>query len=324
MEAEGDRRLYLACYALERAISDGTPESVFCPAERISLRLPCEGFNYRMGIITETPRAILEGDETEVPPWLYNNVGAMGVYLRLVGCRSIIRKCTHELSHLKADDTLPGHTAPWEPWESDSPFAACMAKLVAIKSSLPPRMRLTREVILTRYDSPGLAPLVMIYLWWNMAHVELCRMVLPGYAQSLDPALLSLAPAGWSEQTRQTCLRHARAITAILDLVARTMPRDPLVIYDHTFPRIVYSSIRVQIEFAELQVMDDLARQELRASFDMMLEFVSRTSLYFRTAQLLVRCSILARPFMLMTQLRETKRMMARHGMAPLDDTVEP
>lgn len=87
IEDEERRRAFFACYCLERMMSDDTPESVSCPADRIIIRLPCDGFNYRMSIQTELPVLILEGQDLERPSWIYENVGMLGHYVRLCGIR---------------------------------------------------------------------------------------------------------------------------------------------------------------------------------------------------------------------------------------------
>lgn len=92
IDAEGRRRLFFACYALDRQISNGSPESICCPAERIKASLPCEGFNWRLGLIVETPQALLEDDESDVLPLMYQNVGLMGSYVRLVAARYMVKK----------------------------------------------------------------------------------------------------------------------------------------------------------------------------------------------------------------------------------------
>jgi hypothetical protein len=92
IEAEGRRRLYFACYCMERTLSDGSPDSTQCIAERVRIQLPCDGISYRLGIKTETPVPILEANESRIPFWLYKNLGTVGNYIRLVGIRHMIRK----------------------------------------------------------------------------------------------------------------------------------------------------------------------------------------------------------------------------------------
>lgn len=293
VDAEADRRLYLASYALERHISNGSPESVYCPADRIQIRLPCDGFNFRMGIACETPEAILEADEPRPSPWRYANVGSMGFYLRLTGARALIKRY---LNSLMSGGVLSPGMGPWEP---SSLFYACLNKLANIKSTLPPRLRLSGDVIRSRYEATSLGPLVMFYLWWNECHVELCRIALPGYPQSLDQASLSLAPDGWANQIRQTCLKHAQIMSSILQLLHDGARGRPLpVIYDHTLPRLVYSSVRAQLEMMGTSGVDGGLRDTLQVSFDIMLGFVSRMSVYFKSADLLV-----SRPHLAITPL---------------------
>lgn len=128
----------------------------------------------------------------------------------------------------------------------------------------------------------------MLYLWWNMCHIELLRCALNGYPESLPPYILALAPESWLEKTRKACVVHAKAMTATLSFVARTMPGDPLVIIDHSLPHLVYASIRVQLENMIEEPPTDNDREELNEAFGVMLEFVQRMSFYFRPAQLLV------------------------------------
>lgn len=69
-EGERDRRLFFACYSMNRFLSNGAPESVQCLAARIRLRLPCDSFNFGMDLVVETPYSLLEtnGDTSPQMP----------------------------------------------------------------------------------------------------------------------------------------------------------------------------------------------------------------------------------------------------------------
>ncbi|KAH8673388.1 hypothetical protein BX600DRAFT_494826 [Xylariales sp. PMI_506] len=317
VESEYDRRLFFACYAVNRFISNGAPESIQCPASRIKLRLPCDGFNYRMDIGVETPYAVLETDDSHMPEWMYKNVGAMGFWVRLVGARVMIKRYFNVVMEsregLQSTHAQPGTTAspnsinsiqfsPVAPWNPNSSFDMCMKKLATLRESLPSRLQLSRELVLRRHDSPVLGQMVMFYLWWNECHIELCSVVLQGYPQSLDEDILSTAPEGWVDQTRQRGLRHAQAITDILDLVEKELAgQQPMTIYDHTIAHAVYLSIRVQLELTSSGSGDTAARELLKDRFEMMLGFVERISAYFRPVYLV---------------LKEMRRMLAVHDMS--------
>lgn len=296
LESERDRRLFYACYTINRFISNGTPESIQCPASRIKLRLPCDGFNYRMDVSIETPYAVLEDDDSHIPQWMYRNIGAMGFWVRLVGVRAMIKRYFHFLMDMRdgvrnQDGMQDGKTdtaSYTSPWIQTSLFVTCMTKLASLRESLPTRFQLSRDLILKRHDSPALGQIVMFYLWWNECHIELCSVVLAGYPQSLDEGILSMAPEGWVDQTRETCLRHAQAITEILALVTREMNGQPLTIYDHTIAHVVYLSIRVQLELVVPHIGDEIARGRLQDRFETMLGFLERTSAFFHPVYLVV------------------------------------
>ncbi|OJJ97663.1 hypothetical protein ASPACDRAFT_45759 [Aspergillus aculeatus ATCC 16872] len=322
VESERDRRIFYACYAMSRLISNGAPESIQCPSSRIRLKLPCDGFNYRMDVSVETPYAQLE--EAEGPSGsadTHQYVGAMGFWVRLVGVRTMARQYFHTLCESRQQEqqqhesvirAVPGGNprcpmllpslAPWSP---SSPYVACMAKLALIRESLPTRFQLSRERVAQLAESPVLGQIVLFYLWWNICHIELCSMALTGYAQSLDEATLAAAPDGWVQQTRQNCLRHAQAITDVLELLDRELYAHPLTIYDHTIAHVVYLSLRVQLEVG---LVDDEIPSRLMNRFEMMLAFVKRTSTYFRSVQLV---------------LKEMRRMLADHGVVPCNPHQE-
>ncbi|RAK81920.1 Zn(II)2Cys6 transcription factor, partial [Aspergillus fijiensis CBS 313.89] len=304
VESERDRRIFYACYAMSRLISNGAPESIQCPSSRIRLKLPCDGFNYRMDVSVETPYAQLE--EAEGPSGsadTHQCVGAMGFWVRLVGVRTMTRRYFHTLTESQqqqqqqesdtravsgGNQRCPMILPSLAPWSPSSPYAACMAKLALIRESLPIRFQLSRERVAQLAESPVLGQIVLFYLWWNICHIELCSMALTGYAQSLDEDTLAAAPDGWVQQTRQNCLRHAQAITDVLELLDREVSGHPLTIYDHTVAHVVYLSLRVQLEVG---LVDDEIPSRLRNRFEMMLAFVKRTSTYFRSVQLVVRSS---------------------------------
>ncbi|KAI3030180.1 transcriptional regulator family: Fungal Specific TF [Aspergillus niger] len=307
VESERDRRLFFACYAISRFISNGAPESIQCPASRIKLRLPCDGFNYRLDVSIETPYATLEADEPEPPGpnGMQRNVGAMGFWVRLVSVRMKIKRYFHSMTedreerHAHQQPSAIGTTLA--PWGASSPFVVCLAQLASLSESLPPRLQLSPELVLRQHDAPVLGQIVMFYLWWNECHLELYSIALHGYPQSLDSTVMSTAPAGWIDQARHNCLRHAQAITDILDLVDREMPRQPLTISDHTIAHVVYLSVRVQLELLMPTLKDSGMRLELKKRFDIMLGFVERTSKYFHQVSLV---------------LHEMRRMLAGHELA--------
>ncbi|KAL1893502.1 hypothetical protein Sste5346_006330 [Sporothrix stenoceras] len=392
-EGERDRRLFFACYSMNRFLSNGAPESIQCPAARIRLRLPCDGFNFRMGLAVETPYALLEtgGDTSpQMPGWMFKNVGAMGFWIRLVGIRAMVkqyfygmmeaRRVAAEQDHEDADDWVSSMDAPGgtsllpsmgmpqpaaqqtqaqpahhhatssssafspsaltatsstspnappsyiAPWVPDSPFVTCLAKLAALRESLPLRLQLGRALRTRPHDWPALGQIVLFYLWWNECHIELCSIALPGYPQSLDAETLVAAPDGWVAQTRQSCLRHAQAITDTLALVDRELPpngpRGSLILYDHTIAHAVYLSLRVQLEHWQTNEInlndgstnninsianiadgdrDDTTPVALKERLEKMLQFVENTSVYFHSVHLV---------------LREMRRMMSRHGLS--------
>ncbi|CAK7206459.1 hypothetical protein SEUCBS139899_009254 [Sporothrix eucalyptigena] len=395
-DGERDRRLFFACYSMNRFLSNGAPEAIHCPSTRVRLRLPCDGFNFRMGLAVETPYAVLEtGGDTSpaMPGWMFKNVGAMGFWVRLVGIRTMVkqyfygmmeaRRVADEQDHEDNDwvssmDVPPGggggasggrlstgmpppqpHSQPQQPthhhpsssssafspsaltavsstspnappsyvapWVPGSPFVTCLAKLAALRESLPLRLQLGRALRTRPHDWPALGQIVLFYLWWNVCHIELCSVAFTGYPQSLDAETLAAAPDGWVAQTRQSCLRHAQAITDTLALVDRELPpqgpRGSLTLYDHTIAHAVYLSLRVQLEhWQALEVNlhdgnvsgtgndshdgdhnDDMRPVALQARLEMMLRYVEQTSAYFHSVHLV---------------LREMRRMMSHHGLS--------
>lgn len=60
-EQETRRRLFWACYCLDRMMSAGSPELVVFRSEHIRLQLPCDEHQYLFGIQCWTPVINLEG-----------------------------------------------------------------------------------------------------------------------------------------------------------------------------------------------------------------------------------------------------------------------
>lgn len=317
-EAEGDRRLFFACYVINRFISNGQPVTVTCPAACIKLPLPCDGFNYRLDVSVETPYAVLESDEGHVPPSVYKNVGAMGFWVRLVGARFIMKQCFQAAvaCTMDPDPSGPGlpsspasATSVAPPWDPSSFFAASIAKLAAVRESLPACQRLHSGLLHRARNTTGLGQIVLFYLWWNECHLELCSMVLPGYPQSLDPAILATAPAGWVEHTRQNCLQYAQAITDIVLLVEEETSKNggpPLVVHDHTVAHAVYLSLRVQLEADDENANKDPTQK--RERLETMLHLVDRTAVFFDSIRLLVK---------------EMRRMLAVHFNGPQEESPD-
>ncbi|GLA96370.1 hypothetical protein AtubIFM57143_003835 [Aspergillus tubingensis] len=254
----------------------------------------------------------------------------MGFWVRLVSVRMKIKRYFHSLTEDKEERRThhqPSAIGPaLAPWDASSPFVVCLAQLASLSESLPPRLQLSPELVRRQHDAPVLGQIVMFYLWWNECHLELYSIALHGYPQSLDPTVMSTAPAGWIDQARHNCLRHAQAITDVLDLVDREMPRQPLTISDHTIAHVVYLSVRVQLELLMPTLKDDGMRLELEKKFDMMLGFIQRTSKYFHQVSLVVSlaprvcCQMLRRRqgdlTFYMPQLQEMRRMLACHELA--------
>jgi hypothetical protein len=54
-----------------------------------------------MDVSIETLYTVLEDDDSHVPQWMYRNVGAMGVWVRLVGVGALIKRYFHFLMDMR-------------------------------------------------------------------------------------------------------------------------------------------------------------------------------------------------------------------------------
>lgn len=93
-ERETRRRLMWGCYCLERMMHTGIPEFILTQASSISVRLPCDDYQYLLGIPREMEYPNLEtglgpGAESDCAGDR-ESVGLLALYVELMGIRTMI------------------------------------------------------------------------------------------------------------------------------------------------------------------------------------------------------------------------------------------
>lgn len=92
-ESEMRRRVWWACYTLDRMMATGLPEFTLCPPHRIKVALPCQdGVWATHGKGGEGKKVVPKIQEVELDTtWEdFVDVGVMGHFVRLVGIRYVI------------------------------------------------------------------------------------------------------------------------------------------------------------------------------------------------------------------------------------------
>jgi hypothetical protein len=185
-----------------------------------------------------------------------------------------------------------GFFVPPLPWQTSSTFATCVEKLAAFRASLTNTHRLTPQVITDRHDAPIFGSLVMLYLWWNMCHLELYRVVMPGHPESISPSTLAFAPSDWARRTRNAAVEHAKAMTSLLELIVRHVPDKNLTICDPDLAKLVHVAFEVQLD--SIATGPDPCFHHPRQQFVEVLTLMQRGSKLFETVRLSVSTGIFA------------------------------
>lgn len=282
VERETRRRLMWGCYALDRMMSTGVPEFLLTPARSMRIRLPCDDQRFLFGIESNAPIPALEteGDSSDGDPARFSDVGILGHQLRIQGVRSMIFR----VSRNREPSDLPV-------WDPSSAYTAAERKIKTWYDSLSPQFHLNPETVYARKAQNELPALVMLHVWYHLNMVELTRLALPGFNESLEPAIASTAPEGWMDQTRDQCVHHARMLSNTLRHVSNLVDLDTLVFGDAALPICVYECVRVRLQYAFLLPPAPQAAElaELAADVEIMFAFLGGMAHHFSNAKWLVR-----------------------------------
>ncbi|KPM43155.1 hypothetical protein AK830_g3400 [Neonectria ditissima] len=298
-EQETRRRLFWACYCLDRMMSTGQAELTVVRAEHIRLQLPCEEYQYTFGIPCWTPIVNLE---EEMPAMEQSSlaqlqsqgdIGMFGHYVQIMQMRYGILKYVR--NHPELIKALP-------PWDTASTFAQCVHKMSTWKQSLLPQFQLLPDTIFMRQSQDQLSPLIMLHVWYEQCMSDLYRIVMPGFPETLPASMLLQAPEGWVHQHQVACVRHASNIASIFETVAALVDLENFVFLDTSLPMCVFDSARVRVQWLFMPPSESPEEhiEECKASFETLIGYVERMSEYFQQAKWL---------------LKETRKMLSRHGI---------
>ncbi|KAF7542202.1 hypothetical protein G7Z17_g11793 [Cylindrodendrum hubeiense] len=295
-EQETRRRLFWACYCLDRMMATGLSELVVLRNEHIRLQLPCEEHQYLFSIPCWTPVINLEVEMPAIeqePSHSSRDIGLFGHYVQIMQMRYSILKYVR--NHPENHRELP-------PWDLSSTFAQCVYKMSTWKKSLTPQFQLLPDTIYVHHSQNQLSPLIMLHVWYEHCMSDLYRIVMPGFPETLPESMLSQAPAGWVQQHQSACISHAINIASIFETVAALVNMERFVFLDTSLPMCVFESICVRLQWLFILPSESLEKRidEQKASFKTLISHVENMAIYFRQAQWL---------------LKETQKMLFRHGI---------
>jgi hypothetical protein len=280
VERETRRRLMYSCYSLDRTMSTGVPEFLSVPAHLLHIRLPCAEQKFNLGIESDTPTPNLEDPGADdFARARLDEVGMFGQHVRLLSIRANILRVARN----RRESDLP-------PWDPSSLFAMARHKLDAWFNSLPLQFQLEPETVFTRQFQNELTPLTMLHVWYNINVVELTRISMPGFTESLPADLIARAPQGWVQQTRDVCVSHARLVARTLGHIASLVDMETLVFADQSLPICVYESARVRLQYAFLlpHEQQPAELEELTSDVAIMTAFIERMGRHFQNSKFLV------------------------------------
>lgn len=218
-------------------------------------------------------------------------------------------------------ESLSGVSAT-PPWSIGSDYQLSLRKLSAWATHLPESLRLTRQNLFSRHNTPHLGPMVMLHLWNDMLHCELYRLALQTHSDPNVQAIFDTAPAGWISETQDLCLYHAVNIAKTLQMVENDLSGEYFTILDPSLAMLCYASMKMQLLYSSMREslgLDSGISDETIEGFQILLLFVERLSKYFKPTAVLV--SIYTTTFSrteltLKEQLREMKRTLQRSGIS--------
>ncbi|KAK7415441.1 hypothetical protein QQX98_005892 [Neonectria punicea] len=306
-EQETRRRLFWACYCLDRMMSTGLSELLILRAEHIRLQLPCEEYQYMFGIPCWTPITNVEQEMPNMERLSLDqlqaqaDIGMFGHYVQIMQMRFCI---------LKYVRNNPEDSKEPPPWDTTSSFAQCVHKMSTWKRSLLPQFQLLPETIHIRQSQDQLSPLIMLHVWYEQCMSDLYRIVMPGFPETLPASMLADAPAGWVQQHQLACVRHASNIASVFETVAAVVDMENFVFLDTSLPMCVFDSMCVRVQWLFMPPFESLQEriEACKPSFETLIGYVERMAEYFQQARWL---------------LKETRKMLFRHGI-PVRGTIEP
>ncbi|OJJ45073.1 hypothetical protein ASPZODRAFT_17985 [Penicilliopsis zonata CBS 506.65] len=280
---ETRRRLFWACFCLDRMLTPGRPDLALIRPGLATAPLPCDEHLFQLGM---PGRGALLGEE---------NPGSslFGQYVQLMSIRADIltyassRSTAGSISDVSSYTRSPAKDPPW----TSPVFSACEQRLHAWRERLPPQCQLRADIIYARHAQHALPALTMLHVWYDQCLSDLYRVAMPNYPETLPTATLLDAPIGWVEEHQLACVQHARGIAqtfatvgAHVDLLAET---DHNHNHDHAFldtslPMCVFESVRLQLQWLLMLPVEAHpdARAHLRRQVDLLLGQVEPMTRY--------------------------------------------
>jgi Fungal specific transcription factor domain len=211
---ESRRRLIWSLYTLDCYLSGGMTELTLCPAESLHIQLPCQERNFEFD---------LEQQTEPLPPRPHqpvsDNVGSLGLYLRILYLHEKVLRCTKEMVMTQAAEDSVEHFPRI--------VEALAGELDDYAASLPASFHFSEKNLHLRAYSPRLCPFVLIHIWWRQCYCDLFKFTIPGLRVALAPESLARLNPDFVAYCRWQCFENARALAdAFRSLIAlrRTLP----------------------------------------------------------------------------------------------------
>ncbi|RSH92684.1 hypothetical protein EHS25_008129 [Saitozyma podzolica] len=195
-------------------VADGFAEYSTVPLSAVRIELPCDEEAFDSGQSYDTGHLDLTTFEVTTP-WVAPPMRPRTASYSVA-----------QYARQKGDNVLL-------PWQTDSPAEKCQAALEWWKLNLGPELQLENRTIPLPESEAELTAILALHLWHNVSYLDLGRLTIYTFVESVSPDILSTAPEWYVRQAQDQCVERAGKIlelcNLVLDLRPSFIPHDPYI-----------------------------------------------------------------------------------------------
>lgn len=196
---ESRRRLMWSLYALDGTLAGGISELTLVPSSTLHIQLPCQERNFEFDLEQQT-----EPLQPRPHQPVSDNVGSLGLYIRIQWLRGKVLRCTKEMIMTQGTGEVEHFQRVVE---------SLAGELDDFNASLPSSFHFSEKNLHLRAYSPRLCPFILIHIWWRQCYSDLFRFTMSGLREALTPEALSRLNPDFVDYCRWQCFENARALT---------------------------------------------------------------------------------------------------------------
>lgn len=195
---ESRRRLMWSIYVLDTIFGSGVRELTLCPDETLLIQLPCHERNFDFDLPQVTEPLKLMSHQP-----LSDNVGFVGLYVRIMNLRSKILRATKNAVVSQNHEQVPALVE------------GLKSELDTFMARVPASLHFSSKSLHLHAHSSDLCPFLLVHLWWRQCYCDLYRVTLRGLREALPCAALDQLGPEFVIYCQFQCFEAAKALSAV-------------------------------------------------------------------------------------------------------------